>query len=434
MKGHRVPVRPPGQTPGGIRRRLMDILDRPAIGGASPRSVTPMVQFQPAQAPYIRPGVVIHEPAAPVGGLLAEFALTLRERGFGVAGCVHHDGRLIDLTCGDTVEAGIGPWAARSFRAAMRDDADLVVIDDFAAFSSAARQLLALIEPGQSFALPVLSAIPGDQLQPWLDFAGQGGTMVAPKMKALWQWWGPERLYRDLALGVAHDEVRQIVCGPRWLMVQGPAGAGLAYLPRSARELLARVPALRKQSLHDLAQLSASWDPLEMAVGIAAINAHYNRFDLEADMGNGADAFGSQAGRVVVIGAFPGLSDVLDKPQVIEAEPRPGEYPTVAMDTLLPGCAAAVVASSTVINRTLPRILRLAQGSRVALVGPATPLSPRLYHYGLEVLGGLVVADATGLAEAVQAGAQPREFSRFGNYRHIRHGRETTPECNYRAF
>lgn len=95
---------------------------------------------------------------------------------------------------------------------------------------------------------------------------------------------------------------------------------------------------------------------------------------------------------------------------MIEASPRPGEFPTGAMDLLLPGCAAAVVASSTLINRSAPRILRLAHGSRLALVGPVTPLSPRLYHYGAEILGGLVVHDAAGLAGAVRAGAMPREF------------------------
>ena len=393
--------------------------------------MTPM--FQPTQAPYIRPGVVIHEPDALVGNLLGKFALTLKDRGFAVAGCVRQKDGLLDLSSGLAVASDVQAHAAKAFRAAMRDDSDLVVIDDFAAFTASAREMLASIEHGQGFALPVLSALPGDRVQHWLDFAGQAGAMVAPKMKALWQWWGPERLYRDLSLGVAHDEVRQIVCGPRWLMVQGPAGAGLAYLPRSSKELAPRLPALRKQSLRQLAELSSSWDPLEMAVGIAAINAHYNRFDLEAELGNGADTFGGQAGRVVVVGAFPGLSDALRQPQVIETEPRPGEYPTVAMDTLLPGCAAAVIASSTLINRSLPRILRLAQGSRLALVGPATPLTPRLYHYGIEVLGGLVIGDAKGLAEAIRAGAMPREFTRFGTYLHIRHDRETAPKCKYRA-
>jgi len=387
-----------------------------------------MYQFQPTQAPYIRPGVVIHEPDSMVGGLLGSFALTLKQRGFAVAGCVRQGDQVLDLASGTPVPAtDVASHAAKAFRAAMRDDSDLVVIDDFSACTTAARQMLATIVPGQGLALPVLSAIPGDQVQHWLDFAGQGGSMVAPKDTSLWQWWGPERLYRDLTLGVAQDEVCQIVVGPRWLMVEGPSGAGLAYLPRSGKDLLARIPELRKQNLRQLAELSASWDALEMAVGIAAINAHYNRYDLESEMGNGADAFRAETGRVVVIGAFPGLAEVLNNPQVIETEPRPGEYPTVAMDTLLPGCAATVVASSTIINRTLPRILRLAQGSRIALVGPAAPLSPRLHQYGVEVLGGLLVRDVKGLANVIRAGAMPREFTRFATYVHIRQPQNERP-------
>lgn len=385
--------------------------------------------FEPTKAPFIRPGVLIHERSAQVDDLLAEFALTLRRRGFTVAGCLRHGG---EFTCDSDAIGGTDLMrkAAATFRAAMRDDADLVVIGSFPAFAAAARQLQVTVQAGGDGAMPVLTAIPGADVQQWLDFSGPGAAMLSPDMKSLWQWWGAERLYRDLTLGVGADEVRQIVCGPRWVMVQGPAGVGLAYLPRSSKELVAQLPRLKRLSLRQLAELSASWDPLEMAVGIAAINAHYNRFDLHGDMGNGAETFGEETGRVVVIGAFPGLADTLANPQVIETEPRPGEYPTVAMDTLLPGCAATVVASSTIINRTLPRILRLAQGARVAVIGPVTPMTPRLFDYGIEVLGGLVVRDAEGLAAAIRAGALPREFARFGQYVHIR---RSEPEVGLRA-
>lgn len=390
--------------------------------------------YTPTKAPYIRPGVVIHEPMAPVDDLLAKFALTLRKRGFNVGGCVQQGGRLLDLASAETVEADAAPWAAQTLRTAMRDDSDLVVIGNFPAFTAAAREMKAALEGGMSPGLPIMTAIPGGDIQRWLDFVGQKGPIISPNMRALWQWWGPDWLYRDLTLGVANDEVRQIVCGPRWLMVQGPAGVGLAYLPRSAKEFIARIPQYKRMSLRQLAELAPSWDPIEMAVGMAAINAHYNRTDLEGAMGNGTDSFGAESGRVVVIGAFPGLSDVLTNPQVIETEPRPGEFPTGAMDTLLPGCAAAVVASSTLINRTLPRILRLSHGARVGLVGPVTPLSPRLHHYGVEVLGGLVFHDPAGLANAIRAGAMPREFHRFGRYIHIRYQRaDAAPRCRFRA-
>ena len=202
-------------------------------------------------------------------------------------------------------------------------------------------------------------------------------------------------------------------------MVEGPHGTGLAYLPRHPRELMAQLPRYAKLGLRGLAELSRSWDPLEMALGIAAINAHYNRYDIPARPGNGTKLFRDVGGRVVVIGAFPGVDGILPNCSVIEAEPRPGEFPIVAMDSLLPGCAAAVVNSSTLINRNLPRILRLAQGSKVALVGPSTPMTERLFPYGIEVLGGLVVQDPKGLAAAIKAGAHPRDFGNFGQYRHI---------------
>lgn len=376
--------------------------------------------FAPTKAPWISPGVVIHEPDSPADEMIATFARTIADRGFTVGGCVRLGDDMIDLASGEPMRIGGDEAAARCLRAAMREDADLAVIGGFSAFRRAAIELTAAVGEGTSQGMPVLTTIADGTLQLWHEFVGTGGALIPPATLALWRWWGPERLYRDLALGVAADAVRQIVIGPRWLMVEGPVGAGLAYLPRNARDLIGRLPEFRKMSLRQLAEFSGSWDPLEMALGVAAINAHYNRFDLVGEMGNGAQAFGREAGRVVVIGAFPGLSEMLPNPQVIENDPRPGEYPTIAMDTLLPGCAAAVVASSTLVNRNLPRILRLAQGSRVALVGPVTPLTPRLHAYGLEILGGLVIRDPRGLGEAIRFGALPREFGRFGQYLHLR--------------
>ena len=361
-----------------------------SASAAPPFPKAPSISLlEPAQAPWIRPAAVVHEAEFPIDDLLCRFAADIASRGFLVVGPV-----------GDAIDG-----VARGFRGAMRDDADLVVIGHFAAFEKAARELTATIGDGISQGMPVLTAIDGQGVRAWREFAGAGGAMLSPDLASLWRWWGPERLYRDLALGVGDDEVRQIVCGPRWLMVEGPFGAGLGYLPVGPKEVLGRLPTMGRMSLRQLAELSRSWDPLEMAVGIAAINAHYNRFDLDAPMGNGTRALAGVAGRVVVIGAFPGLTDVFPHPQVIEASPRAGEYPTIAMDTLLPGCAAAVVTSSTLVNRNLPRVLRLAQGSRVAVVGAGTPMTPRLFEYGIEVLGGLIVDDPAGLAIAVTATA-----------------------------
>jgi hypothetical protein len=410
-------------------------------GGASEPVDAGLEAMEKAQAPWIRPGVVVHDPALSIDGLLAEFALGLRGRGFNVVGYVQRNNRgctgtsdgcapridYFDLRTSAALSVERGA-ATAYLREAMRNAADLLVISRFSASLEATENVKAIVGPDAVQGIPLLTSIAGQCIHKWHSFVRQDGAMISPDMKSLWSWWGPERLFRDLALGVEEHDVRQIVCGPRWIMVKGPLGAGLAYLPRHSRDLLPRLPGFAKQSLRALAGLSRSWDPLEMALGIAAINAHYNRFDLEGRTGNGVRSFRKVAGRVVVIGAFPGLDGVLPNRAVIEADPRPGEYPTVAMDTLLPGCGAAVVNSSAIVNRSLPRILRLAQNRRVALVGPATPMTERLYDYGIEVLGGFVVTDPAGLAMAVRAGAPPREFGRFGRFLHLSRGQSDTEE------
>lgn len=387
----------------------------------------------PVATAGLRPGVIVHDPAETVDELLAAFAIGLRDRGFKVEGYVQKPlppdddasvGRIefLDLSSG-FLRTGDQRAGIAYLQTALTGQADLLVIGRFAACLDATDSLRTTkIQPRPGHSLPMLTAIAGHSIHQWHSYARHEGAMLAPDLTSLWQWWGPEQLYRDLALGVADDEVRQIACGQRWIMVEGPHGSGLAYLPRHPRALQPRLASLGKQSLRQLAALAMSWDPLETALGIAAINAHYNRYDLAAVAGNGVKTFRHVAGRVGVIGAFPGVDGILPNCAVMEADPRPGEYPLAAMDSILPACDATIVNASSLINRTLPRVLRLSQHRPVALIGPATPMTPRLFDYGLSVLGGLVVSDPKGLATAIRAGALPREFSRFGRFAHLMRG------------
>lgn len=383
--------------------------------------------YDPIEAAGLRPGVIVHDPAETVDDLLEAFALTLRARGFQVAGYVQkqddagHIG-FLDLATG-ALRSGDQRAGVGYLQSALAEAADLLVIGRFAACVDATDSLKsAKPKPRLGQTLPLLTAIAGHSIHQWHGYARREGAMIAPDLAALWQWWGPEQLYRDLALGTVDDEVRQIVCGQRWIMIEGPHGTGLAYLPRHPRDLLPRLTAMAKQSLRQLAAMATSWDPLETALAVAAINAHYNRYDLAALPGNGVKSFRHVAGRVGVIGAFPGVDGMLPNCAVMEADPRPGEYPLAAMDSILPACDATIVNASSLINRTLPRVLRLSQHRPVALIGPATPMTPRLFDYGLSVLGGLIVSDPKGLASAIRAGALPREFNKFGRFAHLARG------------
>jgi uncharacterized protein len=409
----------------GSRRRNMETA--PAQSGRAGRSFG---LIEPVQVPWIRPGVVVHDPMESVDALLGGFALELRERGFGVHGYVHLPApegvadpvpRHLDLASARPLAEERGA-AVRLLRRAMREDADLVVIGRFSACTEATDDVHPSIGGGDSSGLPLLTSIAGQCIHQWHSYVRHEGSMIAPDRRALWNWWGPDRLYRDLVLGVEASEVVRIACGPRWIMVEGPNGAGLAYLPRHPRDLLPRLPKLAGESLRSLAELSQSWDPLEAALGIAAVNAHYNRYDLDGRSGNGVRRFRGVPGRVVVIGAFPGVDAILAGCAVVETDPRPGEFPTAALETLLPGCGGTIVNSSALINRSLPRILRLARNRPFALIGPSTPLSPRLHDYGIGTLGGFIASDPQGLATAVRAGALPREFTRFGRHVHLANG------------
>jgi uncharacterized protein len=398
----------------------------PTLEGDAGLSRLPPTQLEAGRPCWLRPGVMVHDPLVGVDNLLIEFAAELRQRGFSVRGFARDHAAVasgnvplsIDLSSGAKFVEAQGA-AVIHLQRAIEENADLFAVGRFPACLDATREVGLPIGSGRAKGLPVLTTIAGESIHHWHSFVRRDGSMVAPDRRSLWRWWGQDQLYRDLVLGVAEDEVVRIACGPRWIMVEGRFGAGLAYLPRHPRELAPTLPKLRRESLRTLARWSLSWNPLEAALGVAAINAHYNRFDLEGGRGNGVRRFRKAPSPVVVVGAFPGVDSILPECLIIEKEPRPGEYPTVAMETLLPGCGGAIVNSSALVNQSLLRILRLVDHQTVALIGPSTPMTSRLHDYGLAVLGGFVVRDADGLAKAIEAGALPKDFGRFGRYVHL---------------
>lgn len=395
-------------------------------------------------APRLCPGVVVHDPSFAVDDLLAGFAADLSGRGFRVRGLIQRNNRgggtgggcapridMMDLADGrvfrlertqqtatpdsattiSTDFAGLSMTEAVIGRA-LAEDTDLLILSRFSALEGVRKRLV----QGLGSGLPLLTSVAGQCLGKWHGLAGAGTSMLTPDSASLWRWWGPERLYQDLLYGVPGDEVRRITIGPRWVMVQGPHGCGLAHLPRGAGPALARLDGYRGLGLRGLARLVRSWDAVDMALGMAAINAATNRADLDAPAGNGIDHYSTMPGPTVVVGAFPGLAERLPHAHVIETNPRPGEFPASAADYLLPGSRVAILTAAGFVSRALPRLLSLAAGARVAVVGPATPLSPRLFAYGIETLAGFLVTDPEGMAIAVASGAKPREFRSFGRF------------------
>jgi len=391
-------------------------------------------------------GAIIYPPDQPPERLLAGFAAELSSRGFAVGGLAQEtrqgeDGckcamEVVELDTGKrlSISQALGAGsqacsldpaalaeASGAVRRAIDARVDLLLVNKFAKSEKAGRGLSAEMLAAMAEGVPLLTAVPGVLIDDWTAFTGGRGQVLMATEEALWRWWGPGRLYDDLALGVADDPALDVIVGFNWTMVRGPHGLGLAQTPeRGTPACKAAAGGWAGKTLAELAALVRSWDPVEVAVGVAAINAHYNRFDLDAPDFNGLDALDCDPSGLVVIGAFPGLAQRLPGAKVIDRRPSAGQYPEEAAQWLLPAAEGALITASTLANRSLPGLLKLADGVPVALVGPGAPLTPRLLSYGVTVSSGLIATDPAGMARAVAEGGGAKDLKRFGRMASIR--------------
>lgn len=388
-----------------------------------------------ALAPAI--GAIVYPPDQPPEQVMSGFAAELSARGFrlggllqdtefGADGCkcrmevVELDtGRRLGISQrlgGGSQSCSLDPSAladaSGAVRRAIADRVDLLIVNKFSKAEKAGRGLAAEMLAAMAEGVPLLTALPGVLVAEWTAFTGGRGQLLMPTADALWRWWGPRRLYDDLEQGVGDAPATRVLVGFNWTMVEGPDGIGLAQTPeRGTPGCRAAAYGWVGRPLRELAALVHSPDPVHAAVGMAAINAHYNRFDIEAEELNGLDALES-AGKLVVIGAFPGLTARLPEALIIDRKPSPGQFPAEAAEWLLPGADGIIITASTLANRSLPHLLRLAEGARVALVGPGAPLTPRLFSYGVTALSGLVVTDPDGIARVVAEGGGAKDLKR----------------------
>jgi uncharacterized protein (DUF4213/DUF364 family) len=382
-------------------------------------------------------GAVIYAPGQPPEQLLADFAWALKARGFRVGGLLQRtirrpDGRkdnmlvtevdsLRELSIGQALgkdskscilDSQALAEASGALRRALDEGMDLVFVNKFSKSETAGEGLASDILALTSAGIPVITAVPGVLIQEWMDFTGGRTDLLPPDASALWRWWGAGRLYADLAQGVEDGAVKRVVVGLNWTLVEGPHGIGLAQTPDRATPGCITQSGAIGRSLKELADLVRSTNPFDVALGVAACNAHYNRFDLAAEASNGLDSFAGTDGEMVVIGAFPGIMERLPGAKIVDRRPGPGQYPEDAAQWLLPVADAVLITSATLANRSLPGLLGLARFARVALVGPGAPLTARLFSYGVEVSSGLIAHDPEGLARAVAEGAGAKDLKR----------------------
>lgn len=232
-------------------------------------------------------------------------------------------------------------------------------------------------------------------------------------------------IYDALIASVPEDSVvTACLAGVSWFLVRSQ-GVGVAMRPREGAEVVPHAGNLAGMKTRELAAGIKSWNLYEAAMGLAAINSVVNAPDRVRrncgpllDETSTGDVFTRlldelRGKRVAVIGHFYNLERVaaVCNLSILERRPEPGDFPDPACEYILPHQDVVIMTATTLINKTMPRLLELSRGARVVVAGPSTPLTPILLDYGIEILGGLIVEDQDRVWKTVGEGGRHELFS-----------------------
>jgi hypothetical protein len=166
----------------------------------------------------------------------------------------------------------------------------------------------------------------------------------------------------------------------------------------------------------EIAQMAYSSSLLEAAIGMATINSLLevdegrcvvlNAGDLLAEKGKGK--------KVALIGHFPFVSQlrqVVKELWVIEQHPREGDHTEGEAESLVPQADVVAITGMAFTNHTLEDLLSLCRPEAyVIILGPTAPLSPVLFHYGVDAVSGTKVVNPEAVLRGVSQGATFRQL------------------------
>ncbi len=170
------------------------------------------------------------------------------------------------------------------------------------------------------------------------------------------------------------------------------------------------VGTLAGRSACDLAKWLQEDGWLRAGIGMAALNSlievdysglhEVNAKQIIADRAAGKN--------LMVVGHFPfveKMRSVVRNLWVMEMQPRLGDLSEEEGYRILAEADIVAITGSSLINHTFERImLNCKPGSFKIMLGPSTPLSPILFDYGMDVIGGALVEDAPTVLAMVKEG------------------------------
>lgn len=225
-------------------------------------------------------------------------------------------------------------------------------------------------------------------------------------------------LYDALLAGVdSATPVLSIAMGEQWCLAAAGTGLGIAMHTPGASIPPLYPAGLAGLPLSQAVQAVKSWNLEEASFGLAAANAFYNtpsRLAALPNYGHYADGLDFTGKTVGIVGHMHGPAGLREQAReiyVLERDPRPGDYPDSACELLLPRCDLVIITGSSLINKTLPRLLSLCRNAYTILTGPSVPLCPALLDFGIDRLSGLVVTQREAMAAHVRQSIPGNPYS-----------------------
>ena len=217
-------------------------------------------------------------------------------------------------------------------------------------------------------------------------------------------------IYEDLVRELKENDasVKDVIVGLHGVYVESKSsGISLRYGGRDHSTIRGVTNLTEKKAL-ELSEYLKSWNFSEASIGLAALNSiiepegeQLNAFDFVDKRINQDDDIG-------VIGHFPWVerTETDAKVHVLERNPGGTDYPDTAAEYILPKCDMVLVTGSSLVNKTLPRILELSEDAYTIVLGPSTPFSSVLFDYGVDAIAGARTINHEGLRKGIKEGSK----------------------------
>ncbi|MDC5818785.1 DUF364 domain-containing protein [Vibrio europaeus] len=216
---------------------------------------------------------------------------------------------------------------------------------------------------------------------------------------------GYGKMEKMLAESVASDVyVDKVIIGYNWTLVRAGDLAGIARSPERGTEgaRTIRPPeGFVGKPLRELAEYLCSSDALMRSLGLAAINAWWNRQEMLPEAksflatSGGLSAIQPPGDGVIIVGGFRGAQKRLPLARIVEREPKPGDISVEEAPEAYKQAKQLAITAQTLMNGSLSSILELSNTvPHRSLVGPSAPLCPLLFQFGLDEISGAVVVNA----------------------------------------